>query len=215
MNRIGKGVAHVIAAIATALAAGGAMACNYQPEFDDAGGAMLVQQPTFNWGAGERGAVITALGTVKNTSGACAENIVVEVRFFDEQKNVVDVVTKPLDSIVLPPTREVAFRVQAPAAQPKAMYASMSARVVSADQRYSSRPPPSSTLTARLLELLAGWGPMLLLIAVWLFFMRRFSGRNSPQHRTLDLWAQQIELQRENLAEMRRLADSVQKLVER
>jgi hypothetical protein len=191
-------------------------ACTWQPDFDDAGSAIQVLQPTFSWNGGERGAVINALGVLKNTSAACADNIVVEVRFFDEQKNVVDVITSPLEGIVVPASKEVAFRVQGPAAQPKSVYASMSARVVSAEQRYRGTAQAAPTWTSRILDVLASWGPMLLLIAVWIWIMRRYySGKKSPQHRNLDLWAQQLELQRQHLAAMQRLADSVQKVAER
>jgi hypothetical protein len=56
---------------------------------------------------------------------------------------------------------------------------------------------------------------MLLLVGVWLWVMRRYSGKKSPQQRTLLLWEQQIELQRQQLAAMQQLADSVQKVAER
>lgn len=203
------------AAFVMTVSAGTAAAvCTYKPDFDDAGSAIQVAQPTFNWSAGERGAVINALGVLKNTSGACADTIVVEVRFFDEQKNVVDVITSPLDGIVVPASKEVAFRVQGPAAQPKSMYASMSARVVSAEQRYRGT-SQSPTWKSRLLDFLAGWGPMLLLIGVWLWLMRRYYGKRSPQQRTLELWEQQVELQRQHLAVMQRLSEIVQKVAER
>jgi hypothetical protein len=208
-------VARWTAAFVRAACAGTAgAACTYQPDFDDAGSAIQVLQPTFSWNGGDRSAVINALGVLKNTSSACADSIVVEVRFFDEQKNVVDVITSPLDGIVVPASKEVAFRVQGAAAQPKSMYASMSARVVSAEHRYRGT-SQSPTWKSRLLDFLANWGPMLLLIGVWLWVMRRYSGKKSPQQRTLALWEQQIELQRENLAAMQRLAESVQKVAER
>lgn len=212
-----RSVARWCAAVAMAVSAGTAgAACTWQPDFDDAGSAIQVVQPSFSWVGGERGATINALGVLKNTSAACADSLVVEARFFDEQKNVVDVITSPLDGVVVPASKEVAFRVQGVAAQPKAAYASMSARVVSAEQRYSrASVTPATTLSSQVLGFLASWGPMLLLIGVWLWVMRRFYGKKSPQYRNLELWAQQIELQRESLAEMRRLADSVQKLVER
>jgi hypothetical protein len=201
--------------VMTASAGTAGAACSWQPDFDDASSAIQVLQPSFNWSGGERGAMINALGVLKNTSAACADNIVVEVRFFDEQKNVVDVITSPLDGIVVPASKEVAFRVQGPAAQPKSVYASLSARVVSAEQRYRGTTQAAPTWTSRVLDVLAGWGPMLLLVGVWLWVMRRYSGKKSPQQRTLLLWEQQIELQRQQLAAMQQLADSVQKVAER
>ena len=217
MNWNQRTVARWAAAVATAVSAGTAgAACTWQPDFDDAGSAIQVVQPSFSWNGGERGATINALGVLKNTAMACADNIVVEVRFFDEQKNVVDVITSPLDGIVVPASKEVAFRVQGAAAQPKAAYASMSARVVSAEQRYSrGSVTPAPTWKSQVLGFLASWGPMLLLIGVWLWVMRRFYGKKSPQHRTLELWEQQLEVQRQNLAAMQRLAESVQKVAER
>ena len=38
---------------------------------------------------------------------------------------------------------------------------------------------------ATLLDLLINWFPMLLLIAVWIFFMRKFLGPDGPFQRTL------------------------------
>jgi len=35
-------------------------------------------------------------------------------------------------------------------------------------------------------DLLVGWGPMLLLIAVWVFFMLRYSRKGGPTNRALD-----------------------------
>lgn len=172
-------------------------------------------QPSFSWNGGERGATINALGVLKNTAMACADNLVVEVRFFDEQKNVVDVITSPLEGVVEPASKEVAFRVQGAAAQPKATYASMSARVVSAEQRYSrGSVTPAPTWQSQVLGFLASWGPMLLLIGVWLWVMRRFYGKKSPQYRNLEMWEQQIELLRQEVATMQQLAESVRKLAE-
>jgi hypothetical protein len=204
------------AAVVMAVSAGTAgAACTWQPDFDDAGSAIQVVQPSFSWNGGERGATINALGVLKNTAAACADNIVVEVRFFDEQKNVVDVITSPLDGIVVPASKEVAFRVQGAAAQPKVAYASMSARVVSAEQRYRGGVSQAPTWQSQVLGFLGSWGPMLLLIGVWLWIMRRYNGKKSPQQRTLALWEQQIELLRQELATMQQLAESLRKLAER
>lgn len=210
-------VARWAAAVAMAVSAGTAgAACTLQPDFDDAGSAIQVVQPSFSWNGGERGASINATGVLKNTSAACADSIVVEARFFDEQKNVVDVITSPLDGIVVPASKEVAFRVQGAAAQPKAAYASMSARVVSAEQRYSrGSVTPAPTWQSQVLGFLGSWGPMLLLIGVWLWVMRRFYGKKSPPYRNLEMWEQQIELLRQEVATMKQLAESVQKIAER
>ena len=43
----------------------------------------------------------------------------------------------------------------------------------------------NTALAATLLDWLANWFPMLLLIAVWIFFMRQMYRRDSPQQRAL------------------------------
>jgi hypothetical protein len=48
---------------------------------------------------------------MKNATKACIEDIVVEVTYFDSQNKQVDVVTKTLYDVVIPPSQELTFRV--------------------------------------------------------------------------------------------------------
>lgn len=45
-----------------------------------------------------------------------------------------------------------------------------------------------------LMEILVAWGPMLLLIGVWIFFMRKINRKDSPQAQSLRLIEQQNAL---------------------
>lgn len=142
---------------------------------------------SFNISEGDGHRMITSLGTLKNSSAACFDSIVVEVKYFDAKNALVDTITQPLYGLVAPSSKDVAFRVRDDAAMAKEAYASQSLRVVSADARHSKTQSNSSTIV----DFLASWGPMLLLIGVWIFFMQRTKSKNSPQSKTLALFEKQ------------------------
>lgn len=135
---------------------------------------------------------VASLGTIKNESGSCFEEVVVEVRYFDRSHALSDTVTQSLYGLVVPAHGEVAIRVVDGAAKPKDAYVSQEARVVFAEPRrpvQKARP----TLWSTVGEILVSWGPMVLLMAMWAFFMRRMRGKDSPQERSIALMQQQVE----------------------
>jgi ATP-dependent Zn protease len=79
------------------------------------------------------------------------------------------------------------------AAKPKEAYATQEARVLSAEPRIS-RQKPKLTLWSTFGDLLLSWGPMFLLIGVWIYFMQRMRRKDSPQERSIALLQQQVEL---------------------
>lgn len=138
--------------------------------------------------------MVTTLGTLKNSSLTCFDSVVVEIKYFDAKNNHIDTVTQPLYGIVAPPSQSVEFRIRDAAAKGKEEYSTQSLRVVSAEPRVARGPRPTSSSPSSsntFLELLISWGPMLLLIGVWIFFMQRMKRKDSPQVRNMLLFEQQ------------------------
>jgi hypothetical protein len=155
--------------------------------------------------------VVTTIGTIRNSSEALLEDIVMEVKYFDADKKLIDVVTQPLYGVVVPPSQEVAFRVRDAADKPKTSYVSNSVRVVSAEQRAPQRQQSSERAPQRQQssqssfswsELLISSAPLLLLIGVMLFSIRSM---NSPLIRNVELMEKQNAL-------LERLAVAAEKL---
>ena len=135
--------------------------------------------------------MITTLGSMKNSSEACFDSVVVEVKYLDAKNSLIDTITQPLYGVVAPPSAEVAFRVRDEAALAKEAYASQVIRIVSAEPRKASRGAKPQSGWSVFVDFVASWGPMLLLIGVWIFFMQRMKRKDSPQGRQLALFEQQ------------------------
>lgn len=116
----------------------------------------------------------------------------VEIRYFDASHQLVDTAVESLYGFVVPGNGAVAFRSFEPAARPKQAYAAAEARVVSAEPHYS-RARAEPTTMSMLGEFLYSWGPMILLLAVWAFFVRRSRRKDSPQERSIALMQQHFE----------------------
>lgn len=159
-------------------------ACFSPQPFDES--RVSVVNTSLSYGQGERTSFITTIGSISNTSDALIEDIVVEVKYFNAKKKLIDVVTQPIYGLVVPPSQEVAFRVRDVADKSKVSYASSAVRIVSANQRVTQQPQPKSSSNYGI-DFFASWGPMLLLIAVWIYFMRKANRKDSPQVRTIDL----------------------------
>lgn len=152
--------------------------------------------------------MVTTLGALKNSSADCLEKVVVEIKYFDTKRTLIDTVTQPLYGVVVPAKQEAAFRVRDDAAQSKDAYATQSVRVVSAEVRGSrnTKQPASSPFV----DFLVSWGPMFLLIGVWIFFMQRMKRKDSPQSRTLAMFERQnaiLEAQNSLLARIATAAE--------
>lgn len=133
--------------------------------------------------------LVNTLGTLRNASAECFDEVVVEVKYFDVNSKLIDTITQPLYGVVVPGNQEVAFRVRDAAAQAKGAYASQSVRIVSANARggRTTKQSPQS----KLIDVLISWAPMLLLIGAWAFFMARMKRRDSPQGRILTMFEEQ------------------------
>jgi hypothetical protein len=151
--------------------------------------------------------VVTVLGSLKNETGQPVSALAVEARLLDAQGQLVDVLTDKFYDIAIMPGEQAAFRLQGSAASPLAAYAQVQARVTSGERREAEPPKAQSGWgwnRDTLMSLLVSWGPMLLLIAVWIVFIRLASSKKSPQ---LNLIAEQNAL-------VQRQAAALEKLVE-
>lgn len=174
---------------------------------------LSVQDATFDVTSVDNDSYVTTMGSIKNASAACFDELVVEIKYFDANKTLVDTITQPLYGIVVPPSEEVAFRVRDIAAKPKTAYTSQSIRVISAEPRSQGR--NSSGVSSTIAKVLASWGPILLLIGVWVYFMQRMRRKDSPQERTLALIQQQNGILEAQYKVLERLTVAVETMVRR
>ncbi len=154
--------------------------------------SMLEVQPTsldVSADGGHR--VVTTLGTIRNPSGNCFQNVVLELQYFDSSKNHIDTVVETMEGFVVPAGETVEFRVREPASRDPAAYASQAVRLVDADMRWVKGSAKESN---RFVDLLLSWAPMLLLIGVWIYFIRRQSNAKSIQGRMIAIMEQQLEV---------------------
>ena len=155
--------------------------------------SMLVVAPTSMDVTVESGhRLVTTLGTIANPSRDCFQNVVLELQYFDAAKNHVDTVTEAVDGLVVPAGDTAQFRVRESAARDATAYVSQSVRVVDAGVRWTKEPPSGQSV----IDLLVPWLPMLLLIGVWIYFMRRYSSGKSLQGRMFAVMEQQLEVAR-------------------
>lgn len=179
---------------------------------EDAGtvvNGITVSGLSMNYSEDQDGRMITTFGTFKNSSDVDVDEIFVEIKYFDSGKNLVDVVTRPIYGLVVPAGQEVSFRVRDEADKKKEAYASSTARVISAEPktRVQERKKESSSSW---IELFLGWFPMLFLIAIWIFFVRRYSGKSSPQQRTLALVEKQNDILSRQVEMLERIASAME-----
>jgi ATP-dependent Zn protease len=132
---------------------------------------------------------------MKNVSSTCFDSVVVEVKYFDAKNNHVDTITQPLYGVVASPSNEVAFRVRDEAAHAKEVYSSQVIRFVSAEPRKAPRTAAKApSFQSSLGDFLVSWGPLLLLIGVWIFYMQRMKSKDSPQGKLVTLYEKQVEI---------------------
>jgi ATP-dependent Zn protease len=154
--------------------------------------------------------IITTIGSIVNASDTGAQEITVEVKYFDANHNLIDTITQALYDIVILPHREVSFRVRGVADKPRESYASATVGITAA----SPIEPPeraSNDEGSPLFHALISWAPMLLLIGMWIYFINRMKGKNSPQSQSIRLIQEQNELLTRELEILGRLAAAVEK----
>lgn len=136
----------------------------------------------------------TVLGELHNTTGNQIYELVIEARLTDAGGRIIDVISEPVDGLVVPAGQRVAFRLQAPAAAAAETYAGARVRVVSAQTELPAPPRPRPAPPSRIANLLMAWGPMLLLVVPWALIYRKSCGKGSIQSRMLAAVLEQTAL---------------------
>lgn len=150
--------------------------------------------------------LVTVLGTLKNTTSNRIENLVLEAKLTDSSGKVIDVLSERVYDLVVPAGQQIAFRLQAPAAAGPNSYAGVEARVVSAEAHTPLAPRSAKKETNLIRDVLISWGPMILLIAVWLLLARKYSGKGSTQNKLLAAIVEQNSLLTKQIAAIENIA---------
>ncbi len=169
---------------------------------------LSVVDVTYNFSESKDQAMISSFGSIKNGSGACADDLVIEAKYYDSTGKLVDVISENLYGVVIPAHQEFAFRVRGPADKPKASYAKAVVRVASVSPKHV---PETKSEWSRLLELLYLLGPLILIIGVFEFFARKLTGKNSPQQRMVGHVELQTAKMERNIAALERIANALEK----
>lgn len=129
--------------------------------------------------------LVTVIGELKNTTDEKIDNLILEAKLTDSDGKVIDVLSESIYGLVVPAGEQVSFRLQGAAATTQATYANAQVRVVSAESHSRSTKQSSSESKSQLRELAVSWGPMVLLVLVWLFLVRKYNGKGSNQDKLL------------------------------
>ena len=156
--------------------------------------------------AGHR--MVTTLGSITNPSSNCFRNVVLELQYFDAARNHIDTVVEPVEGLMVSAGETVEFRVREPASREATNYATQSVRLVDADVVWvKSQPAPGNPL----LDMLISWAPMLLLIGVWVYFIRKQSSTKSIQSRMFAVMEKQLEVAQEQSRAIQQAAAALER----
>ncbi len=135
---------------------------------------------------------VSCIGKLKNTSNIAWDEPVIEIQFFNKENELIDTFTEYIYGMVIPANDTIAFRIKDNADKPITNYKSHKVKITSAQPviKCSSEKKKTNTLY----KILISWFPMFLLIGVWIFFMRQYQGKNSPQKKILEIQKNQFEL---------------------
>jgi len=156
---------------------------------------------------------ITCMGEIRNLTSDVWENLVVEVKYFDSNEVLIDTETEHLYENVLRGKDTTSFRIRVPADREATEYVNHASRITWAEKRQSYVPSKKTKKkSSNWFNVFLSWMPMLLLIAVWIFYMRKM---RSPQNKTIDFLKNQNEISRKNNEIMERIALSLETLSEK
>lgn len=186
-----------------------AMACGQPPAGPLQAGAadLSVVDPRLERVQRGEATVLATLVSLKNTSAACLEDVVIEVRYFGADKQLIDTATESFFDIVVPPGKTVAFRLDSVPLHPLSDYVAQEVSVISASP---PRAAPAQRSGPGLIEHLLQWIPFLVFSTFLGFLLRWLRSKKSPQSRALELAAQQnILLQAQN-TQLERIASALE-----
>jgi ATP-dependent Zn protease len=184
-----------------------AVACN-DHDLVDPSNSVQVVETSVSTSKADGPLFVTVFGSFKNTTPNKIDNLVVEAKLTNSNGKVIDVLTQPVYGIVVPASQQVAFRLQGPAAATQGAYSGVQVRVTSGESHPPRDTRPAKSDATPWLDFLISWGPMLLLVLVWIFLARKYNGKGSVQHRMLGAIGEQNTLLAKQLAAIESIASA-------
>lgn len=194
--------------------------CFYSPgslALDEPPESLSVENVTTTAVTNERTAMVVTIGTIRNNTDRVMRNPVVEVRYFDAEARLIDVIVENLYTTVIDANDDTAFRVQAFPAAPSESYVAERVRIIAADQAPTpcpdrrgqvSKPDDAEDNSPWWLDLIISAFPILLLVLVWIWIMRRYQGKKSVVGESVDEVRKQNQILGEQL---KRIADAAER----
>ena len=149
----------------------------------------------FSYSDNKNDSYITCIGELENVSANAYGYITLQAEYFNNKGVIIDTVTEQLYSHVLLPGKTISFRVNGRAYKDAEQYNNHKIKVTYAELKCIEEYSPDQNKKNWMLRIFISWGPMLLLISVWIFFIYRFNrNKNSPQAQSVAALKKQIEL---------------------
>ena len=184
-----------------------AIASSSKPSFQD---SLKIVESKFHYSSKkDEYNFVTCLGTVENNSDKSWDEIVFQVQYFNSQNELIDTATDYNYSMVVPANDKITFRIRAGADRGQEEYKTHKIRITSA--KLASCNSVKRKKKSAFMEILISWTPMLILIAVWIFFMRKYQGKNSPQKKIIEIQERQCKLVQEQNILFEKLVGAVNK----
>jgi ATP-dependent Zn protease len=173
--------------------------------------SLQVQETSMNFVTspveGER---VVTIGKIKNGSAYDVTQFRLEIQYFDADKRLIDVNEDNVYTDI-PKNDEIAFREFVRALKPQSAYASQQVRVTYAkttcypqEDEPHSHPQPEAQ-NSKWLDWFINWFPLLLLLVLYVFFIRRCAGKNNPALRSIE---RQVDLTAEQNKILERIANA-------
>ena len=178
-----------------------------ETDFED---DLAVTETKVNYSKVEGYGYISCIGKIQNKSNVKYDELVFEVQFFNSNNELIDTITEYNYDLVVPADDEIAFRVKGGADKDKSEYQNHQVKITSARPivPYTSK---KSFTNNTIVKILISWGPMLLLIAVWIFFMKKQQGKGSPQKKIIEIQEKQCLLVEEQNKLFQQLIEVIDK----
>ncbi|MEY4589922.1 MAG: hypothetical protein RL497_1998 [Pseudomonadota bacterium] len=169
------------------------IACTSGQNIDDATEVLEVSSTQFHLEQGDKDTkpLLTAIGNIKNTSSSCIDEIVVEAKFYNDAKELVDVISDSVYGVMIGPSKEISFKVRDMPSRASSEYKTLEIRITSAEAREKNTKNSKKSLIESLLIALA---PILLFVLFFYVGMRKMQGKDSFQTKVRILMEQQTAL---------------------
>ncbi len=169
-----------------------------------------IEKSEIHFSQGQNCNFITCIGEILNLTSDVWEDLVVEVKYFDSNGVLVDTETEHLYENVIQGNETTSFRIRISADRKAEDYVNHVSRITWAEKRYPYVPSKKTKKkSTNWFKIFIGWVPMLLLIGVWIFFMRKM---RSPQNKTIDYLKNQNDISKQNNEILERIASSLETL---